>query len=78
MSELQISVNWIFGSVRLEHREVIEGGRLHFESRRIDLDRHGRTRSIGAWERIGGSLGWDDGTPFTAADHRRLDTGGRG
>ena len=72
MSELQISVGMIFGSVRLEHREVIEGGRLHFESRRIDLARDGAVRSMGAWERVGGSIGWDSGEPFTEADLGRL------
>jgi hypothetical protein len=60
-----IHVSMMFGHVRLEDRSVFDGGRMHFESRRIDYDERGN-KTVGEWSRTGVSIGWDDGSPLTA------------
>lgn len=66
------SFDMLLGHVRLEKREVFDGGRMWFESRRLRYDRRNSLVEIGPWERFGGSIGWEDGTPYTAEDHVRV------
>lgn len=65
-------VTVMYGSSRLERRHVFKDGRMSFESRRIDYDERGGIRNVGDWAGAGVSIGWDDGSPYTPADHRAI------